>query len=54
MLSKQQVLDLIVEEKNKYSAYIQLCSYYKIDPDPIATVKCSAKVETLEYMLKSM
>lgn len=54
MLSKQQILDLIAEEKNKYSSYLQLCSYYKIEPDPVAIIKCSTKVETLEFMLKSM
>jgi hypothetical protein len=54
MLSKQHILDLIAEEKNKYSAYLQLCTYYKIEPDLIALAKCSIKTETLEYMLKSM
>lgn len=54
MLSKQHILDLIIEEKEKYSAYVQLCTYYKIDPNPIAMVKCSVKIETLEHILKSM
>lgn len=52
MLSKQIILDLIVEEKEKYSSYIQLCALYKIDPNIIATAKCSTKVETLENLLK--
>ncbi len=54
MLSKQHILDLIADEKEKYSSYLQLCTYYKIDPDPLATVKCLAKIETMEHMLKSM
>lgn len=54
MLSKQQILDLITEEKNKYSSYLQLCSYYKVEPDPIVNAKCLTKVETLEFMLKSI
>lgn len=54
MLSKQQILDLITEEKNKYSSYLQFCAYYKIEPDPMVTVKCSTKVETLDFILKLM
>jgi len=54
MLSKDNILDLISDEKNKYSLYLQSCTYYKIDPDPLATVKCSAKIEVLEHILKSM
>jgi hypothetical protein len=54
MISKQQILELISEEKEKHSSYLQLCAYYKIEPDPIAIAKCSTKVETLDHMLKSM
>ena len=54
MLSKQHILDLIVEEREKYSSYVQLCTYYKIETDPLATVKCLAKIETMEHMLKLM
>jgi len=54
MLSKQNILDLIADEREKYSSYLQLCTYYKINPDSIVTIKCSVKIETLEHMLKSM
>lgn len=54
MISKDYILDMISDEKNKYSIYMQACTYYKIDPDPFATVKCSAKIEILEHILKSM
>ncbi len=52
MLSKQHILDLIAEEKERYSAYTQLCAFYKIEPNSLATVKCLAKIETMEHMLK--
>lgn len=53
MLTRQQILDLIAEEKSKYSTYMQSCAYYKIDPDPIATTKCQSKIDLLENLLKS-
>ena len=45
---------MITEERNKYSSYVQLCAFYKIEPDPIATNKCLSKVEILETILKMM
>lgn len=54
MWSKQQLLDLITEERNKYSTYMQLCTYYAIAPDRVAIAKSSSKIDTLECLLKSM
>lgn len=52
MLSREKVLELIAEEKDKYSSYLQLCAFYKIEPHPIAYAKCLAKTEILEHILK--
>jgi hypothetical protein len=53
-MSRKDIMDLIADERNKYSAYLQLCTYYKVDPDPMVLTKCSTKIETLELILKSM
>jgi len=54
MLSKQYVLDLITVEKNKYSEYIQLCAYYEVKPDELVIVQSATKLQTLEFILKTM
>ncbi len=54
MLHKDHLLDLITEEKNKYASYAQLCSFYKVDIDPIVSAKCLSKIEILEHLLKLM
>lgn len=53
-ISKQQILDLLTDEKNRHASYIQLCAYYKVEPDPLVLAKCLSKTETLEHILKSM
>lgn len=53
-LSKEDLMDLISEEKNKYSLYLSLCAYYKIEPGQVANTKCSSKTEVLEAILKLM
>ena len=54
MLSKQQILDLLTEEKNQYATYLLCCAQYKIEPDSVAQAKALSKIETLECLLKLM
>lgn len=54
MISKDKIISLITKEKDQYNLYIQLCSFYQIDPDPIATAKHSSKLEALELVLNQI
>lgn len=54
MLSKQQILVMIAEEKTRYSSYLQLCSYYKVEPDLVVAAKHLSVIDTLDNILKLM
>ncbi len=47
-------MELITEEKDRYSSYIALCAQYNIEPDKSATIQCSTKIEVLEAIMKLM
>ena len=52
MITKDKVLDLISEEKEKQNSYLQLCAHYKVSPDPLILAKHSSKMEILELIIK--
>lgn len=51
MLSRDDLLNLISDEKNKYSSYLQLCQYFKVKADPLVTLRHQSQIETLEMVL---
>lgn len=51
VMSKEEILNNISKEKDKYNSYLQLCVYFKVKPDPLATCKHLSKIETLEMIL---
>lgn len=52
MITKQYLLELITEERDKYNTYLTICANYYVKPDPIISAKCMTKIETLESLLK--
>lgn len=52
MVTREILLALISEEKEKFSNYSQLCAQYQITPDPIAVAKSQATLEILQRLLK--
>jgi len=52
VLSKDNILDLISNEKEKFNEYSLLCTHYKIQQDPLAVARYSSTIEALEMILK--
>lgn len=50
-ISRTQVLELFTEEKEKYNSYLQLCTYYGVNPDPIVTASWQAKHQIMTHLL---
>ena len=54
LITEEEVLDLIVREQQQYSEYIKLCQIYQILPDPLAKAFHQSKIQTLEFLIKSI
>lgn len=52
MITKDLILSIISEEKEKFGEYSRLCAHYQIQPDPLALAKHQAKMDTLSFLLK--
>ena len=50
-VTQEQLLHLLAEEKETYNNYVQLCNFYQISPDPMATAAHQAKIQTLNQLL---
>ena len=48
---RAEMMEISSEEQEKYNLYLQLCKYYKIDPNPLATSAWQAKNEILTRLL---
>jgi hypothetical protein len=53
-LSKEDILILITTEKNTYNQYMEYCSFYGINPDPIATARSSSTIQTLTAIISML
>ena len=50
-IPREYLLELIAEEKDQYNSYLQLCRYYQINPDRLATASFQARINLLEKVL---
>ena len=48
----EQLINILIEEKQSYSRYLQLCSKYQVDPDPKVTARYLGKMEILQLILQ--
>lgn len=46
----EHLLELIVEEKERFAEYERLCTHYGVDPHPIAQAMATSRIMTLEEM----
>ena len=51
MVTRERLLALIAEEKENYSKYFQLCTFYQIQPDPLAQANHRGKLQILQNLL---
>lgn len=51
-ITRELLLSLIAEEKEKYSEYSQLCAHYQIQENPQAQSRSQGKLEILNHLLK--
>jgi hypothetical protein len=51
-ISRDQILSLISEEKERFAKYSELCSQYQVPPDPVAAANKDGKLEILQLLLK--
>lgn len=53
-ITRERVLELLSEEKETFSLYLQLCNHYQIDMDPIAAAASKATTSILKKLLAGM
>ncbi len=51
-ITREQILTLISEEKERFARYSELCSQYQVPPDPVAVANKDGKLEILQRLLK--
>ena len=49
--SREDLVQLITEEKEYYNQYLRLCERYQIPPNQVATTVAKAKMELLQKLL---
>lgn len=49
--TRDDLLDLLAQEKESFALYERLCAAYKTKPDPIAIAVSKAKIELLQQLL---
>ena len=54
MIEKNDILQLITEEKDIYSRYLSICKIYNVQPDTIAVAKHEAILECLNKILNNL
>lgn len=54
MIEKNNILQLITEEKDIYSKYLSICKIYNAQPDIIITAKHEAILECLNKILNNL
>jgi hypothetical protein len=52
MITREDILALITEEKELFAEYSKACTRYKITQDPIAIAVKDGKIELLQMLLK--
>ena len=52
MITKENLLTLISEEKNVFAQYSQSCAQYQIDLDPLAEARHRGRLEALQALLQ--
>ena len=53
-ISKELLFSLFSQEKESYSQYLQLCTNYQAQPDPLVTARHQGKSEILQILLREM
>ena len=48
------IRNLMTEEKERYSAYQQLCTQYQVSPDELVLFRHQGKMEAFGEMLKAL
>ena len=54
MITKEKLLNLISEEKDRFSKYSQICTHYNAEIDQYIYAKYISRVETLEQIVKML
>jgi len=50
--SKEDLLSLLTEEKERLALYTRLCHQYQIEPHPIAQATSQAKIQLLTELVE--